>query len=284
MQVPPFENYKSSYNLNNVNISYARIISCAVHVVKPETMFFFFLVVGYFLLSCFVLFCLYSGGLLMRDNYPVSIRLQFAERMREARKKKGLTQKQLGEQLGVSQSMIGQFESGKHAPRMDTVEKICKALDLDILADYAVPFDYDAEKKAVYFYPRIKEQAKHWNSQKIEVEKNILVESFLKLNYVGRRKALESVADLAQIQKYTTQDAEPQNEREEFEMFLDSLCEISPKYRLVLDPDGKGLFHPEKRTTEEDGETVCPDVRHVPATEAAQSDSVQMDCGKQDTP
>ena len=65
----------------------------------------------------------------MRDNYLVSIQLQFAERMRKARKEKGLTQKQLGELLGVSQSMIGQFESGKHAPRIDTVKKICKALD-----------------------------------------------------------------------------------------------------------------------------------------------------------
>ena len=220
----------------------------------------------------------------MGDNYPVSIQLRFAERMREARKKKGLTQKQLGEMLGVSQSMIGQFESGKHAPRMDTVEKICKALDLDILADYAIPFDYDAENKAVYIYPQIKEQAKRWNNQRIEAEKDILVQSFLKLNHVGRRKALEAVADLTQIQKYTTQDAEPQNEQEELEMFLESLCESSPKYRQVLDPDGKGLFHPERRAADKEGETPCPDVQRAPAMEAEQSGSALMDCGKQDTP
>lgn len=49
------------------------------------------------------------------------------ENIKTIRKTKGLTQKQLGQLLGVSQAAIGQFESGKSNLTIDTIKKIADA-------------------------------------------------------------------------------------------------------------------------------------------------------------
>ena len=61
-------------------------------------------------------------------------------KIKEIRKKKGLTQKQLGERLGVSQTMIAQYENGKRKPKLETLNKIASALDVSVseLRDVAV--------------------------------------------------------------------------------------------------------------------------------------------------
>ena len=52
------------------------------------------------------------------------------ENIKTIRKTKGLTQKQLGQLLGVSQAAIGQFESGKSNLTIDTIKKIAEALEV----------------------------------------------------------------------------------------------------------------------------------------------------------
>ena len=44
--------------------------------------------------------------------------------IKEARKEKGLTQKELGEKLGVSYQMIAQYESGRRKPKIETLKRI----------------------------------------------------------------------------------------------------------------------------------------------------------------
>lgn len=41
----------------------------------------------------------------------------------------GMTQSALAEKLGVSQSCISQFASGRHKPQKDTLERLAEALD-----------------------------------------------------------------------------------------------------------------------------------------------------------
>ncbi len=43
-----------------------------------------------------------------------------------------LSQKELGERLGVSQAMIAQYESGKRIPKLETIDKIASALNVPI--------------------------------------------------------------------------------------------------------------------------------------------------------
>jgi DNA-binding XRE family transcriptional regulator len=50
-------------------------------------------------------------------------------RLRESREKQGLTQLQVSERSGLTQSHISRIESGKHSPSRVTLEKLAQALD-----------------------------------------------------------------------------------------------------------------------------------------------------------
>lgn len=76
------------------------------------------------------------------------------ELIREARKKKGLTQREMGELLGMSDVGVAQWEKGLRNPRLETRQRIAKALDIDVTAlmsdsekeDYFDLFGTDAER------------------------------------------------------------------------------------------------------------------------------------------
>ncbi len=46
--------------------------------------------------------------------------------------KKGVTQKQLAEKVGTTQSSIARFESGTYNPTLSFVQKLARALDVQI--------------------------------------------------------------------------------------------------------------------------------------------------------
>ena len=68
------------------------------------------------------------------------------QRIQQARKKAGLSQKQLGGKLGLSASMIGQWENDLRNPKMETLERIADALGVplseicskDLLKNYEI--------------------------------------------------------------------------------------------------------------------------------------------------
>lgn len=55
------------------------------------------------------------------------------ENIRRIRKEKGWTQSQLAHELNISQQMIGQYENNIQPHRIDTIEKIARALDVSVL-------------------------------------------------------------------------------------------------------------------------------------------------------
>lgn len=55
------------------------------------------------------------------------------EIIREARINKGLTMKELADKIGKFSSYIAEIESGKRDLRISNIEKICEALDLEII-------------------------------------------------------------------------------------------------------------------------------------------------------
>jgi transcriptional regulator with XRE-family HTH domain len=55
-----------------------------------------------------------------------------ARRLQEARIRAGLTQVQLGEKTGIKQSYIFELEFGDTNPTLKTLEKMTKALDLEL--------------------------------------------------------------------------------------------------------------------------------------------------------
>ncbi len=54
------------------------------------------------------------------------------ENIRAIRKRKGLTQKALGELLGVSQATVGQYETNKNPPKIETLQKIANKLGASV--------------------------------------------------------------------------------------------------------------------------------------------------------
>ena len=58
----------------------------------------------------------------------------FRKRLKAEIKESGITVKELAERVGVSPEMITQYYTTKKLPRLDTFERICRALDVS--ADY----------------------------------------------------------------------------------------------------------------------------------------------------
>lgn len=50
---------------------------------------------------------------------------EFKDRLRELRTQRGLSQRDLGEKLGVSHATINMYENGKRNPEVETLEAIC---------------------------------------------------------------------------------------------------------------------------------------------------------------
>ena len=58
----------------------------------------------------------------------------FSQRIKEARTAKKLTQKELAERIGTTESNINNYEKGRNKPTTDMLVKIC--LELDVSADW----------------------------------------------------------------------------------------------------------------------------------------------------
>lgn len=60
--------------------------------------------------------------------------MTFGDTLRDLRQQRGMTQKELGNTLGVSAQMIAQYENGKRKPKLGTLQQIAASLN--------VPTDY----------------------------------------------------------------------------------------------------------------------------------------------
>ena len=56
--------------------------------------------------------------------------MTIGERIKALRKEKGITQKELADRLGVSASMVGQYETGVRKPKYETIQKIADSLGI----------------------------------------------------------------------------------------------------------------------------------------------------------
>ena len=75
----------------------------------------------------------------------------YANKLKQLRKEKGLTQRELAEKLGLGKSAIGMYESGKRTPEFETLEMICDFfnVNMDLLSD--VKTSTPAPKKEITF-------------------------------------------------------------------------------------------------------------------------------------
>ncbi len=57
--------------------------------------------------------------------------IQIQKALIDALEQRTITQAELAEKIGVSQSMISHYVSGRKLPALDTLSRICTVLDLD---------------------------------------------------------------------------------------------------------------------------------------------------------
>ena len=138
-----------------------------------------------------------------------------------ARKRAGLTQKELGEKLGISFQTLAQWETGKRKPKYETLERIALALGMEVpqllgLKDYGdniwAPPNSSPElindirmHRAIYGESRrIKAEVDH--NIRLEMEQDdrdakILI-AYHELSIEGQSIAVERVKELAEIPRY----------------------------------------------------------------------------------
>lgn len=76
--------------------------------------------------------------------------LTFGEKIKEARKAKKLTQKQLADKIGAAHNSISDWENDKNKPDPDTIELLCGVLDMTpnyLLA--STPDEFSPAEKAI---------------------------------------------------------------------------------------------------------------------------------------
>lgn len=171
------------------------------------------------------------------------------QRIKEARKKAHLTQKELAIKSGVATITIQQYESGKRTPQIEPLIKISNALNIDLekIVDYPTApstfplpidsgmlatLDWHAKRNnrtiykeldiAIDFYLDSLARLGELSDENDNIIKDNyidsdnfldLIESYEKLSRVGKEKAIERVKELAKIPEYQKENTTPDEER-----------------------------------------------------------------------
>jgi len=83
-------------------------------------------------------------------------RREFIGHIEEIRIKKGMTQKELAEKVGLHQSAIARFESGESNPALKTILKIVGALDQKLTTS---PVSFESQETSKVFSYQINQES-----------------------------------------------------------------------------------------------------------------------------
>lgn len=110
-------------------------------------------------------------------------------RIRKAREERKMTQKQLGEAIGRTESSIAKYEQGKVEMPSSVLRRIAEAVHVDFY-------------ELLGWYPGEDAQA---DAESLRRELN---SNFDRLNETGQQKAVETVSDLTEVPKYRKEGEE----------------------------------------------------------------------------
>ena len=109
----------------------------------------------------------------------------FAERLKELRKDKNMTQVQLAEELGVSKGTVAMWEIGKREPNFETLHRLSDIFDKRI--DYILGYSNDASSPQ--FTEEDIDQLGRWE---VEDQFREIIMAYLSLDEYGKT-AVESL-------------------------------------------------------------------------------------------
>lgn len=164
------------------------------------------------------------------------------DKIKDARKAAGMTQKQLAEALGVSETYISQYERNARNPKLTTLFRIATALGCKIDDLHAVElqaFDSPEAFHRAWAEGQKRAQEEGWpeiavayspnkgytiisggdglTEEAIDIQRKdfrqsieqSLLREFRRLNDAGQQKAIERVEELTEIPKYQREDPAP---------------------------------------------------------------------------
>lgn len=116
------------------------------------------------------------------------------EKIKQARKEAGLTQKELGDKLGITYQQIGQYENGKRKPKLETLQRIADALEIEMLSLLTKEYITQTDITQKDFHD--------WIDTLGETKSDRINELFDNLNEEGQDKAIDLVELLTKIPEY----------------------------------------------------------------------------------
>lgn len=123
--------------------------------------------------------------------------MTIGENIRQARKKAGLTQRQLAEKSGVATITLQQYERGVREPKLDTIAKIARAMNL--FASDLVSGDQWQNVDMTFT-----DTTERYGQETPQYYR--MIEAFSTLNHTGAEKAAVAVEDLAKVPEYRRED------------------------------------------------------------------------------
>lgn len=119
---------------------------------------------------------------------PKELDKYVGNKIREFRKRRNLTQKELGEKIGVKHNTISAYENGTNSPEQTMLFKIARALEIKVDDLFPTTTDVDVSEEL----ERALHLAKDLELKDIQLLKS-LIEKALSLNEEEREKFLRSV-------------------------------------------------------------------------------------------
>lgn len=134
--------------------------------------------------------------------------MKVEDKIRQARLRKGITQNQIAEKIGISQPTYAQWENGKRRPKMETLKKIADALEVPVSTLYD---DYEFVDPGEGLTEDQKAKQKAHDQEQLKVIKKFysrdkLLHNFNSVNEEGQQKIVEYSNDIAENPKYKKGD------------------------------------------------------------------------------
>lgn len=123
--------------------------------------------------------------------------MTIGENIRQARKKAGLTQRQLAEKSGVATITLQQYERGVREPKLDTIAKIARAMNL--FASDLISGDQWQNVDMTFT-----DTTERYGQETPQYYR--MIEAFSTLNHTGAEKAAIAVEDLSKVPEYRRED------------------------------------------------------------------------------
>ena len=128
----------------------------------------------------------------------MSYEMNYGDSIKNARKKAGLTQKELAEKAGLAEITIRQYETNKREPRSESLKKIATALEIPLSA--LLDENYKEELNEVL--DSVTDTLSKLISTSESSMKAKLIENFDKANSDGKKKIFDYSEDIISNIKY----------------------------------------------------------------------------------